>query len=131
MATDERPSHAGLPPQLVLYEMAIGHYVARALHLAAKLGIADQLKDGPRDAGELARATATHAPSLARLLRLLASVGVFEAQADGRFALTPVGECLRSDVPGSSSPMVSVFAGVRMQDAWKELEYCVRTGEPA
>jgi SAM-dependent methyltransferase len=111
--------------------MAIGHYVSRALHLAVKLGIADQLKDGPRDVGELARATATHAPSLVRVLRLLASVGVFEEREDGRFALTPIGECLRTDVPGSSSPMVSVFAGLRMQDAWKELEYCVRTGEPA
>jgi hypothetical protein len=104
MVTEERASHSGLPPQLLLYQMAIGHYVSHALHVAVKLGIADQLKNGPRDAGELARATATHAPSLARVLRLLASVGVFEEQEDGRFALTPIGECLRTDVPGSASP---------------------------
>jgi len=127
----EEGVQSGLPPQLLLYQMAIGHYVSHALHVAVKLGIADQLKDGPRDAGELARATTTHAPSLARVLRLLASVGVFEEREDGRFALTSIGECLRTDVPGSSGPMVSVFTGPKMQDAWKELEHCVRTGEPA
>jgi hypothetical protein len=88
------------------------------------------LKDGPRHAEELAEATETHAPSLRRVIRLLASVGVFDELEDGRFALTPVGECLRADLPGSSRAMVQLFGGVRIQDLWKELEHCVRTGEP-
>jgi hypothetical protein len=120
-----------LPPDLVLYQMSIGHYVSRALHLSAKLGLADLVKDGPRDARELAAASRTHAPSLNRVLRLLASVGVFEELDDGRFALTPTGDMLRSDVPGSMRASVMLFAGVGIQDSWKELEYCVRTGEPA
>src|SRR5207244_790263 len=83
--TPERPA---LPPQMALYQMAIGHYLSRALHLAAKLGVADLLKDGARRAEELAEATDTHAPSLRRVLRFLASVGVFEEREDGRLALT-------------------------------------------
>ena len=126
--TPERPA---LPPQMALYQMAIGHYLSRALHLAAKLGVADLLKDGARRAEELAEATDTHAPSLRRVLRFLASVGVFEEREDGRFALTALAECLRADLPGSSRAMVLLFAGIGIQDSWKELEWCVRTGEPA
>jgi SAM-dependent methyltransferase len=119
------------PPGILLYQMSIGHYVSRALHLAAKLGLADLLANGARSAGDLAQATGTHAASLRRVLRLLASVGVFDEQEDGSFALTPLGEALRSDVPISSRASVMLFAGVGIQDSWKELEYCVRTGQPA
>ena len=130
MATEEKATQSALPPQMVLYQMAVGHYLSRALHLAAKLGIADLLGRGPRHFGELAEATGTHGPSLNRVLRLLASVGVFEEREEGHFALAPLGECLRADLPGNVRAMVMLFAGVRMQDAWKELEHCVRTGEP-
>ncbi len=126
-----RPEARALPPGLALYQMAIGHYVSRALYLAAKLGLADLLEDGPRDFRDLARASETHAASLNRLMRLLASVGIFEELDGGRFALQPLGEMLRSDVPGSMRASVMLFAGVGIQDGWKELEYCVRTGEPA
>jgi SAM-dependent methyltransferase len=131
MATEENVARADLPPQMALYEMAIGYYVSRALYLAAKLGIADRLRDGPRHFGELAEATGTHAPSLNRVLRLLASVGVFAEQEDGKFALTPLAEALRTDVPGSSHAMVQLFSGPRIQESWGDLEYCVQTGEPA
>jgi orsellinic acid C2-O-methyltransferase len=130
MASEEKVTPPALPPQIVLYQMATGHYLSRALDLAATLGIADRLKDGPRPVGELAQATATHAPSLHRVLRLLASAGVLVEQADGAFGLTPIGECLRTDTPGSAHAMVKLFAGPRIQDNWKDLEYCVRTGEP-
>ena len=126
-----RPEPRGLPSGLALYQMAIGHFVSRALYLAAKLGLADLLGEGARDHRELAKATETHAPSLNRVLRLLASVGVFEELDGGKFTLTPLGEMLRSDVPGSMRASVMLFAGVGIQDSWKELEYCVRTGEPA
>jgi SAM-dependent methyltransferase len=132
MTTQERNTPATtLPPPLVLYQLGVGHYLSRALHLAAKLGIADLLKDGPRHCGELAEATATHAPSLNRVLRLLASVGVFAEQENGSFALTPLSEYLRADVPWSMRAAVMLFAGIGIQDSWKELEYCVRTGQPA
>jgi orsellinic acid C2-O-methyltransferase len=128
MSSDDRPQ---LPPQLRLYRMAIGHYVSRALALGAKLGIADLLAEGPLDANDLAAATQTQAGALRRILRLLVSVGVFTENSEGRFALTPLGDCLRADAPESVRAMVLLFAGVRIQDSWKELEYCVRTGAPA
>ena len=132
MAThDSVLQRSGLPPQLVLYQMAVGHYVSRALHVVVKLGIPDLLADGPRHYGDLAQGTATHAPALNRVLRLLASVGVFEEQENGRFALTPLGEQLRPGVPGSMRASVLLFAGPRVQDVWKDLEYCVQIGEPA
>jgi SAM-dependent methyltransferase len=121
---------AGEPPGLALYRISVGHYFSRALALAAKLGIADLLRDGPRPYEYLATMTETHAPSLNRVMRLLASIGIFEERDDGTFALTSQGELLRTGVPGSMRSMVLLFAGAGVQDAWKELEYCARTGEP-
>jgi orsellinic acid C2-O-methyltransferase len=126
---DSQPS--GTPPGIALYQLAIGHYISRALALAAKLGLADLMKDGPRPIGELAQATDTHATSLGRMMRLLASAGIFEERERGSFALTAHGELLRSDVPGSMRSSVILFAGIGIQDAWRDLEYCVRSGEPA
>ena len=125
------PRPPAVPPGIALYQMAIGHYVSRALHLAAKLGVADLLSAGPRTAADLAAAISADASALRRVLRLLASVGVFEERDDGAFVLTATGELLRSDVPGSARAMVRLFAGTGIQDSWKELEYCVRTGQPA
>jgi hypothetical protein len=65
------------------------------------------------------------------VVRLLASVGVFEERADGRFALLPAGDLLRDDAPGSMRAAVQLFAGPRIQESWAELEWCVRTGQPA
>ena len=125
MATAE-----ALPPGIALYQLSIGHYISRAIALAATLSLADHI-DGPTDVAALARTTGTHAPSLRRVLRLLASVGLFEELEDGRFALLPMGELLRADAPGSMKSSVTLFAGTAIQDSWKELEFCVRTGQPA
>ncbi len=120
-----------MPPSLALYQMAVGHYFSRALCLAVKLGLADLLKDDSRSYRELAEATATHAPSLNRMLRLLASAGVLAEEENGKFALTPLGQYLRADVPGSMRATLLLFAGDGVQDAWSNLEYCIRTGNPA
>jgi SAM-dependent methyltransferase len=110
--------------------MATAYYVSQAVYVAAKLGIADQLSDGPRHHDDLAKATRTHGPSLNRVLRLLASAGVLSEEADGHFALTPIGQCLRSGVPGSMRAATLLFGG-RTQQTWSELLYSVQTGEPA
>jgi orsellinic acid C2-O-methyltransferase len=128
MSTEKTQS--GPLPRVALYQMATGYYLSSALHLVAKLGIADLLKEGPRQPEDLAEATATHALSLKRVLRLLASAGVFEEQENGAFALTAVSECLRADIPWSVRAMVLLFAGDQQHSAWRELEYCVRTGNP-
>ena len=84
-------------PSAALMELINGFRVSQAIHVAATLGIADLLKEGPRRSDDLAAATGTHADRLYRLLRALASVGVSREDADRRFALTALGDCLRSD----------------------------------
>jgi hypothetical protein len=129
--TDPKPAAPAIPPGFVLYQMAIGHYVSRALFVAARLGVSDALASGPLSAADLAKATGANAPALRRVVRLLASVGLYEERDDGRFALLPPGDALREDAPTSSRASVMLFAGPRIQESWAELEWCVRTGEPA
>src|SRR5262245_50778191 len=119
-----------MPPPLVTYRMITGFYVSRAIHVVAQLGIADFLGDGPLDANELARRSKTHARSLRRVLGLLVSVGVFTEDAEGRFALTTLGNHLRAAVPGSMRSVALLFGGIT-QRAWGDLLYSVETGEPA
>src|SRR5689334_15412014 len=119
-----------VPPSVVVYQLATAHYASQALYVAAELGVADLLADGPRTSETLAAATETHAPSLRRVLRLLVTAGVFAEDADGRFSLTGVGESLRSG-PGSFRASARLFAGPMVWRAWGELLGTVRTGEPA
>jgi hypothetical protein len=119
-----------LPPSFVLFRMVTGYYVSRAIHVVAKLGIANLLAEGPRGYDELAKATGTHTNSLRRVLRLLASAGVFNEDEDGKFALTAIGNCLRSGVPGSMHAAALLFGGITQQ-AWGDLLYSVETSEPA
>src|SRR5215831_3837716 len=102
MTTPAQPGNAGTkPPQAVLLDMLAAFWTSQAIHVAAKFGIADLVKDGPRTAEDLAGATQTHSQSLYRLLRALASVGVFAEDGAGRFGLTPLAACLVSDRPES------------------------------
>lgn len=108
-----------------------GYQVSQALHVAAALGIADLLADGPRSTEDLAAACGAHPDSLHRLLRALGTIGVVAAEPERRFALTEFGQGLRSDVPGSEYAH-AVFMGRDYHwNAWSQLEQTVRTGEPA
>jgi orsellinic acid C2-O-methyltransferase len=129
-ARDAVEQPASPPPNVVLMQLMMGFYVSRAIYVAARLGLPDLIAGGTRASEPLADATGTHAPSLRRLMRWLTSVGVFVEQEDGSFTLTPVGECLRSGVPGSMRAGALLFTGMT-QDAWKGLLYSVQTGEPA
>lgn len=120
-----------LPPRLILFQMITAHYVSHAIYVAATLGIADLLAKEPQHCNELAKATGTHGPSLNRLMRLLVSAGIFAQQENGRFALTPVGECLRTGVPGSSHATALLFTGPLVNRSWGDLLYSVKTGETA
>src|SRR5262245_13455072 len=119
-----------LPPSMVIYQLANAHYLSQALYVAAHLGIADLLTEGPQTPEALAAKTETHAGSLRRVLRLLASASVFAEDADGRFELTPVGAALRSG-PGSSRAAARLIAGPMVWQCWGDLLTTVRTGEPA
>ena len=128
-------SHTGkkyeLTPYLQVYFLSEGIAISTALSLAAELGIADLLADGPLSSDDLAKATSTHSPSLYRMLRLLCGVGIF-TEVDSRcFALAPLGECLRTGVQGSMRSWVRMTGLKAWHQAYAEALHCVRTGEPA
>ena len=99
MSTHNTPSQT--PPDAALVQLVFGKCISMAISVAAKLRVADHLADGPKALADLAANTKTHAPSLYRLLRSLAAAGVFTEDVDGRFALTPMSEYLRTGVKGS------------------------------
>ncbi len=116
------------PPPLQMLQIISGFWVARCVYVAAKLGIPDLIKDTPKTAEELSAATATHAPSLFRVLRALAAVGVITQDKDGRFGSTPLSETLCANVPGSIRAFAMTELGEEHYPAWGELLYSVRTG---
>jgi hypothetical protein len=119
------------PPQVAMLQVLQGLWVSRAVYVAAKLGIADLLKDGPKGSAELANATGTDAPSLYRVLRALDSVGVFADDGEGHFAITPLGATLRTDVPGSLRYLAIEELGENHYPAWEKVLYSVKTGATA
>jgi hypothetical protein len=121
------PTH---PPQATMMRLLTGHWTAQCIHVAAHLGLADLVKDGPQPGAHLAEATGTHVPSLYRLLRGLASEGIFAEDAEGRFGLTPLAECLRSDRPDSQRAL-AMMSGEEHYRCWGELLECIRTGQTA
>ena len=118
-------------PPGALLQAIVDYPSAQVVHAAARLGLADLLADGPRSVDDLAAATGTHAPSLARLVRALAALGALAEVGGGRVELTPLGAPLRSDVPGSVRDAVLFLAGEWYWRAWGGLLHSVRTGEPA
>lgn len=120
-----------LPPPVAMLQMLGGFRVARSIYVAAELGIADLLADGPKTIDELAQAANAHAPSLYRVLRALASLGIFSGDETGRFSLTPAAEFLRTDVTDSLRASVILFGQEWHWDLWGNLLYSVKTGQPA
>jgi hypothetical protein len=129
---DQTPRVAATqPPADVLLDIMRGYRQGQALAVAATLGIADLLADGPRSVDELAEVTGTHAPSLVRLLRALASIGVFAEDDDQRFRLTSLAEPLRSDAPRSVRSSLRFLGDPVLFVPWGQLLHSVKTGEPA
>src|SRR6266568_5786880 len=116
-------------PKQKLLQMLTSYWISQAIHVAAKLGIADLVKRGPKSADDLAKATKTHARALHRLLRALASVGIFAEDDRGRFGLTDIAGCLL-DEP-MSQRAVAIMMGEEHFTSWGHLLYSVQTGKPA
>jgi ubiquinone/menaquinone biosynthesis C-methylase UbiE len=109
----------------------LGGLAAQSVYVAAKLGIADLLANGPRTVKELADETDTNASALYRVLRALSSMGIFSEGDDERFGLTPMAELLRSGVTGSLRDC-AIFMGEDWHwEVWGKTLYSVRTGNPA
>jgi len=120
-----------VPAAFQMLQFVMGFWMSRAVHVLAKLGIPDLLQSGPKSVEELAQATETHAPSLYRLLRALASNGLVKVESDGRFALTPLSETLVTGVPGSLRWFIISELGQEHYPAWGNLMHSVKTGEIA
>lgn len=114
----------------VLRDLVGGYRSSALLYVAARLGIAELLADGPKSSAELARALGAHAASLQRVLRALAALAVCSERSDGRFALTARGMLLRADARDSARGS-AILCGEEYYVAWGELLHTVMTGEPA
>src|SRR4051794_6627446 len=119
------------PPSAALLRLVNAYQASQAIHAAATLGVADHLADGPRASDDLAVAVGAHAPSLYRVLRALAAVGVLREEDGRRFALTPVGDCLRSDAAEPVGRWAAFVGRPYVWRAWDGLLDAVRTGENA
>lgn len=108
-----------------------GYQRSRAVTVAAELGIADLLRDGPRDVRDLARQIGSQEEALYRLLRALASIGVFHEGEQRRFSLTRMGELLRRDHPLSLDPLARMLGADYEWMLWGALRHSVTTGEVA
>jgi hypothetical protein len=131
MPAEATPRPESQPPHVRLIEMGTAAWVSMIIHGAAKIGLADHFDGGTRTAEQLAGPTGTHAPSLRRLMRTLAGLGVLTEGPAGHFALTALGEALKRGAPGSARATILSLAGGRLWRMLGEFPYSLQTGKPA
>ena len=118
-------------PRAALDDLLFGYRLSQAVAVAASLGVADALAAGPRSSAALASALSCDPAALYRLLRLLAATGVLEEDEEQRFSLTPTGDLLRTDAPGSMREPAILQGRPEVLAAYGKLEHAIRTGENA
>ena len=106
MSTVAGPEAQAAPPEAVIAQMLLSQMVPRLIHLAATLKLPDHLSDGPKTAEDLATRTGTYAPALYRVLRTMASLGLFTEEADDRFALQPLGAVLKTGTTSHAAALI-------------------------
>lgn len=114
-----------------MIQLATGFVFTAALQPVARLNIPDLLADGPLPVAELAAKTGSHADALYRVLRLLASAGVFAELPGKAFGLTPMSQLMRTGVPGSLRDFAVWIGNPFHFKVWGEMGHSVRTGQPA
>jgi hypothetical protein len=125
------PSPHEMPPEAILLQIATGMFPAAAIFVAAKLGIADLLAGGPKTTAELANDTGTDEHSLYRVLRGIASIGVFHEADNRTFANTAMSDTLRKDAPNSTRDLVLWMSEEPHWRVYGHLMYSVETGKTA
>ena len=128
---EQQSQDSGISSVMALNQMITATWTVQSIYLAASLGIADLLKDGAKSVDELAQATDSQAPYLYRVLRALASVGVFTEIAPHQFALTEMAQYLRSDIPGSLRYISMMLSDEWHWNSWGDILHVVKTGQPA
>jgi hypothetical protein len=119
-----------VPPHEALRQMINGFRSSQLVYVAAELGLADLMKDGPMHYQELAAASGVHPESLYRLLRALCSAGVFTRLEGDCFGLSPLGEHLQTGSTGSLRAWAR-FSGDGLYQTWGDLLYSTKTGKIA
>ena len=114
-----------------VFQIALGYIASTALYAAVKLEIADQLASGPRPVADLARATGANEDALYRVLRLLASLGIFEETSPRHFANTAPSSTMRAGIPGSVHDMALFMADPLHFRVYADAMHSVTTGQPA
>ena len=115
----------------LLQQLIFGFFPSAVLGVVTRLRIPDLVAGGPKSTDQLASSTETHPPSLYRLLRAAAYLGILEETEPRRFGLTDMGALLRSDVPGSMWATTQLFCGEHVWRAWGDLLAGVQTGKPS
>jgi hypothetical protein len=126
---DSQGAAQGPPLHARLIQMGTSYWVSAVVYAAAKLGLADLLAGGPKSAAELAGPARLHAPSLHRLMRTLASLGILTEGDAQRFALTPLGEALKTGAPGSARGTLIAFGNPPFWRAFEEILHSLETGK--
>jgi hypothetical protein len=129
MTKNEHNEAEKVPPQAQLIQMATALCVSRIIYVAAQLDLAEHIAQGRKSADELAGVTQTHAPSLFRLMRTLAHLGILDQDPTNRFGLTPVGQALRTGAPGSARATILTIASQWWSRGFEQLLYSVQTGK--
>jgi SAM-dependent methyltransferase len=119
-----------LPPPAQMLQLITGYWMSQAVGTAARLGVSDQLADRSKTSSELAGAVGADSDALFRLMRMLASIGVFTLDKEGRFGLTPLGDTLRSSVPGSVKNFAVAETAPGHWQPWGKMYEAVKTGAP-
>src|SRR5262249_20618686 len=106
-------------------------WISQMLFTVAKLGVADVVASRALPPDEIAAQVGAHPAYLRRVLRALATVGVFAEDERGRFRATPLGRTLRADEPGSLRDFTLMIVDGYNCRAWESLEDSVKTGRTA
>ena len=118
------------PANIQVMQLTTAYWTSRCLHVIAELGIADIIDDQPQSTEALAKASGTQPQALYRVLRLLASVGIFEWK-DRTWHHTEASRFLRSDHPGSLRDYVRMLGFPVFWTAFADLDHSLRTGQSA
>lgn len=115
-----------IAPEDQMMQWITAKWITKPIYVAAELGIADLLRNGPLSSDALAQKTNTHPPTLYRLLRALSAVGIFVETDHGIFGLTPLSQCLLSE---AMRPLARMFLSHWHDKVWDQLIHTVKTGQ--
>lgn len=131
MGAEETPPANASPSMQLMQLLWPGGVAVQAIHVAAKLGLAELAAEGPKTAAELAEATRTNGTSLGRFLRALTSLGIFAEDTSGRYRQTPLSDALRADHPESIRPWAMMLGARFIWEPVGWLDETIRTGHAA